>query len=94
MKIEYFGSVWDAIEPSPAEAANMKARSDLMIAVQETVEGWSVTQSAAASRLGLTQPRLNDLLRGRINKFSLDTLLNLASRAGLTVKLEIERPAA
>ena len=94
MKIEYFDSVWDAIEPSAAEAANMKARSSLMIAIQESVEGWSVTQSAAAGRLGLTQPRLNDLLRGRIDKFSLDALLNLASRAGLTVRLEVERPAA
>lgn len=94
MKIEHFDNVWDAIEPSAAEAANMKARSGLMIAIQETVETWDATQASAAKRLGLTQPRLNDLLRGRINKFSLDALLNIASYAGLAVKVEIVRPAA
>jgi predicted XRE-type DNA-binding protein len=50
--------------------------------------------SAAAKKLGLTQPRMNDLLRGRINKFSLDTLMNLATRAGLAVRVEVVRPAA
>lgn len=93
MKTEYFDSVWDAIEPSKAEAANMKARADLMIAIQETVEGWHTTQAISATRLGLTQPRLNDLLRGRINKFSLNSLLNHASHARLSVKLEVVRPA-
>lgn len=94
MKIEYFDSVWDAIEPTPAAAANMKARSQLMSAIREAVEEWDTTQAASARRLGLTQPRLNDLLRGRINKFSLDTLLNLAAKAGLSVRLEVQRPAA
>ena len=63
MKIEYFDSIWDAIEPSAAEAANMKARADLMISIEETVKRWHATQAASAKRLGLTQPRLNDLLR-------------------------------
>ena len=94
MKIEYFDSIWDAIEPSAAEAANMKARADLMISIEETVKRWHATQAASAKRLGLTQPRLNDLLRGRITKFSLDSLLNVAARAGLAVKLEVIRPAA
>lgn len=94
MKTEYFNSVWDALEQSKAEAANMRARADLMIAIQETVEGWHTTQAVSAKRLGLTQPRRNDLLRWRINKFSLDTLLNHASHAGLSIKLEVVRPAA
>jgi predicted XRE-type DNA-binding protein len=93
MKKQRFASVWDAIEPSPAAAANMKARSELMIAIREAVATWEVTQAAAAKRLGLTQPRMNDLLRGRINKFSLDALINLATRAGLSVRVEV-RPAA
>jgi predicted XRE-type DNA-binding protein len=94
MIIEYFDSVWDAIEPNKMEAANMKARADLMIAIQETVKGWHETQVVSAKRLGLTQPRLNDLLRGRIEKFSIDALLNHASLAGISVRLEVERPAA
>jgi predicted XRE-type DNA-binding protein len=94
MKQQRFHSVWDAIERSPAQAANMKARSEMMLAIRDTVEGWGVTQAAAARRLGLTQPRMNDLVRGRINKFSLDALINLASRAGLSVRVEVVRPAA
>ncbi|MEQ1889083.1 MAG: XRE family transcriptional regulator [Alphaproteobacteria bacterium] len=89
-----FNSVWDALENSPAGAANMKARADLMIAICETVEDWKITQAQAAKRLGVTQPRLNDLVRGRIAKFSLDALMNLAFQAGLSVHIDIVRPAA
>jgi predicted XRE-type DNA-binding protein len=94
MKKQKFASVWDAIEPTSSEAASMKARAEMMIAIRETVAGWGATQAAAAKRLGLTQPRMNDLLRGRINKFSLDSLMNLATRAGLAVRVEVVRPAA
>ena len=86
-------SVWDAIEPSRAEAASMKARAALMIAIRDAVAAWRVTQSAAAKRLGLTQPRMNDLLRGRIAKFSLDALIDLATRAGLKVRVDVRRAA-
>jgi len=89
-----FESVWDALEESPAEAAHMRLRSDLMIAVQEAVTAWGITQAEAAKRLSVTQPRLNDLVRGRIDKFSLDALVDLAARAGLTLRMEITRPAA
>jgi predicted XRE-type DNA-binding protein len=94
VKKRRFASVWDAIEPTRAKAANMKARAEMMIAIRETVAAWSITQAAAAKRLGLTQPRMNDLLRGRIDKFSLDALMNLATRAGIAVRLEVVRPAA
>ena len=94
MKKQRFASVWDAIEPTSSEAASMKARAEMMIAIRETVAAWGVTQAAAAKKLGLTQPRMNDLLRGRINKFSLDALMNLATRAGLAVRVEVVRPAA
>jgi len=94
MKEQKFKSVWDAIEDSPADAANLKARSDVMIAIREVVENWKVTQAESAKRLGITQPRLNDLLRGRIDNFSLDALVNLAARAGLSVRVKIARSAA
>lgn len=89
-----FDSVWDAIERSPADATAMKARADLMMAVREAVDGWRSTQSVSAKRLGISQPRLNDLLRGKIDKFSLEALMKLASKAGLTVHVEIVRRAA
>jgi predicted XRE-type DNA-binding protein len=93
MKIEHFESVWDAIEATPEEAENMKMRSLLMMSISARLKEWDLSQSAAAKRLGLTQPRLNDLLRGRINKFSLDALTMIASKAGLTVELKIKKAA-
>ena len=88
-----FASVWDALEDTPAEAANMRLRSQLMIAIQEAVAQWGITQTEAARRLDVTQPRLNDLLRGRIGNFSLDALILLAERAGLSVRIEIAAAA-
>ena len=88
-----FANVWDALEDTPAEAANMTMRSDLLIALRQRIASWKVTQGEAARRLQITQPRLNDLLRGRIEKFSLDTLINLAARADIHVRLRIEKAA-
>lgn len=93
MEGETFASVWDAIEDSPAVAENMRLRSELMIAVRGVVDTWKVTQAEAARRLDLTQPRLNDLLRGRITRFSLDALVEIAGRAGLAVRLDVRDAA-
>jgi predicted XRE-type DNA-binding protein len=94
MQEQSFDNIWDALEDSPAAAANMTARSDLMIALARTIHDWGLTQADAAKRLGISQPRLNDLLRGRIAKFSLDALMNLASAAGLDVKIAVAARAA
>jgi len=91
--VEIFESIWDALEETPEEAAHMRLRSELVMAVSSAVEGWQVTQAQAARRLGVTQPRLNDLLRGRVGRFSLDALVGLAERAGLVVRMEIGRAA-
>jgi predicted XRE-type DNA-binding protein len=64
-----------------------------MIAINEGVRDWSTTRARAARRLGTTQPRLSDLLHGKINKFSLDTFLTLATRAGLKVKIDVRSAA-
>jgi len=93
MSTEAFESVWDALEDSPAKAANIKLRSRVVIAISEAIAAWRVSQAEAARRLGITQPRLNDLLRGRVGKFSLDALVALAARAGLAVRLEIKSAA-
>lgn len=84
-----FENIWDAIEKTPADAARMKMRSNLLIAIEQKVRGWNVTQAAAARRLGITQPQLNDLLRGKINKFSLDTLVGIADKAEIKVRMQI-----
>ena len=93
MKRRKFASVWDALEDNATDAANMRARSELMIALRKKVDGWKLKQTEAASRLRLTQPRLNDLMRGRIDKLSLDALINLARPAGLAVRLHIKDAA-
>jgi predicted XRE-type DNA-binding protein len=64
-----------------------------MMAIEQTVKSWRISQVTAAKRLGVTQPRLNDLLRGRINKFSLDALMTIAAKAGLSVELKIKKAA-
>ena len=92
--VQTFATVWDALEETAEEAVNMRLRSELAIAVRAAVEAWNLTQAEAARRLGVTQPRLNDLLRGRVARFSLDALVGLAERAGLAVRMEIARSAA
>ena len=89
MPVQEFANVWDALTDTPEEATNMAMRSRLLIAIQERVKGWALTQAEAARRLGVTQPRLNDLLRGKIDKFSLDALVLLAGHAKLSVRLDI-----
>lgn len=89
-----FASVWDALEETPEAAAQMRPRSELAMVVRGAVEGWGLTRAEAARRLGVTQPRLINLLRGRVGRFSLDALVELAERAGLSVRLEVGREAA
>jgi predicted XRE-type DNA-binding protein len=93
MEKRVFKNVWDALEDSPDQATNMRLRSELMMALHARVEAWNTTQARAAKRLRITQPRLNDLLRGRIDKFSLDFLVALAEHAGLDVKLKVRTAA-
>lgn len=84
-----FASVWDAIEDTPAEAENMKLRAALMIALKQHVARAGMSQSQAAKLFGVTQPRVSDLLRGKINLFGLDTLVNMAVAAGLHVEMRV-----
>ena len=88
-----FANVWDALADTPQEAANLTMRAELLIAIGQKVANWKGTQVAAAKRLGITQPRLNDLLRGKIDSFSLDALVNIAHRAGLVLRVEIANEA-
>jgi predicted XRE-type DNA-binding protein len=71
----------------------MTMRSNLLIAIEQEVRGWKLTQAAAARRLGMTQPRLNDLPRGKSEKFSLDAQTDLAGNSGISVRMQIGRSA-
>jgi predicted XRE-type DNA-binding protein len=88
-----FSSVWDAIEDTPEEAENMRLRSLLMTALKNHLSKAKISQSQAAELFGVTQPRVSDLVRGKINVFSLDALVNMASAAGLYVELRVRKAA-
>jgi predicted XRE-type DNA-binding protein len=87
-----FDSVWDAIADTPAEAENMKARSSLMLAINDRIDEFGWSQTVAAGNIGVTQPRVSDLRRGKIHKFSLDALISIAGKVGLIVDVTV-RPA-
>jgi predicted XRE-type DNA-binding protein len=93
MSRKRFASVWDAIEDTPAQAENMKLRSQLMMALKDHIARTELTQSQAARLLGVTQPRISDLMRGKIELFGLDTLVNMISAAGLHVEMRISDAA-
>lgn len=88
-----FESVWDALADTPEEAANLRVRSDLMDAIADIIAAKGWTQAEAALHSGVTQPRINDLLRGRIGNFSLDALVNIAARLGHRVQMVVLEPA-
>ncbi len=89
-----FASVWDAIEDTPQQAASMRARSELMIALQGWVKTSGNTQAKAAKLFGITQPRMSDMVRGKIGLFSLDALIDMATVAGLEPHVTIKKPKA
>ena len=89
MKKNRFKSVWDAIEDTSGEAANMRARSALMMALAAYVDQKGWTQAEAAAALGVTQPRVSDLMRGKVQLFSIDTLVNMLAGAGFRVEMHL-----
>ena len=89
-KIETFNSVWDALADTPEQAANLRARAELMRQIVAVIEANGWKQSDAALHCGVTQPRINDLLRGRVSRFSLDALVNIATAIGRRVHVALE----
>ena len=89
-----FASVWDAIEDTPQQAASMRARSELMMALQGWLKISGNTQAEAAKLFGITQPRMSDLVRGKISLFSLEALIDMATAAGLEPRVTIKKPKA
>lgn len=89
MSSQRFSSVWDAIEDTPQEAESMRVRSHLMTAIRSHIERAGLTQAQAAALFGVTQPRISDLVRGKVGVFSLDALVNMAATAGLRVQITV-----
>jgi predicted XRE-type DNA-binding protein len=93
MKTNTFSSVWDAIEDTPGEAENMRLRARLMMDIEEHVKSIGITQSDAAKLLGVTQPRVSDLMRGKIHRFTLESLINMAAMAGMKIEMRVKKAA-
>ena len=89
MNQQRFASVWDAIEDTPEAAENMRLRSVLMMALKNHLTHSGMSQAEAAKLFGVTQPRVSDLMRGKINLFSLDALVNMAAAAGLHIEMRV-----
>lgn len=87
------GNVFLDLGFAPGQARNLQLRSELMVRIERFVKASRMTQTEAAKRLGVTQPRLNDLLRGKIEKFSLDALVRMLAHAGLRVELTVKKAA-
>ena len=89
MASNVFKSVWDAIADTPEEAENLKARAALMHHIRARIEKDGLTQTRAAALYGVTQPRMSDLLRGKIDLFSRDMLVVMLARSGQTVEIQV-----
>ena len=86
-----FKSVWDAIADTPEQAANLKLRSSLMDTLIGHIQESGLSQTTAAAFFGITQPRISDLVRGKIDLFSIDSLVNMIAVAGLSIELRVVR---
>lgn len=93
-QIQAFNSVWDALADTPQEAANLRVRADVMRQLSDIIKEQQWTQADAAQHCGTTQPRINDLMRGRIAKFSLDALVNLAAALDMQLDVKLQRHTA
>ena len=88
-----FASVWDAIEDSHEQAESMKLRSRLMMAVQDRIHREGLSQAQTAKTLGVTQPRISDLMRGRISLFSVEALIDMLMHLGMRVEIKVKQAA-
>ncbi|WP_374089247.1 XRE family transcriptional regulator [Methylomicrobium lacus] len=90
MTNQTFVSVFDAIADTPAQSASLQARAELMQQITDIIQANAWTQTEAAQHCGITQPRMNDLLNGKLSKFSLDALFNIAAALGRRVHITLE----
>ena len=89
LRRQVFSSVWDAIEDTPFEAEKMKLKSKLMVGISEIIRGNGWSQQDAAQKCGVTLPRIAELLSGKINQFSIDSLCGIVTSLGRKVEIAI-----
>ncbi len=90
-KLRRYTNVFEAVGFPPAEAEHLRIRADLMLEVERLIVARGLTQAEAAKALHVSQPRISDLMRGKIDRFSIDTLIEMLSRAGADVTIKVRR---
>jgi predicted XRE-type DNA-binding protein len=93
MERTVYENIFEAITDDKEEVKDLTLRAQAMRSLILSIRKWGIPQKEAALKLGLSQPRLSDLMNGHIDKFSLDMLINLAKQAGLSVKIEFSEAA-
>src|SRR5207245_11547752 len=88
--VQSTGNVFRDLGLSKQESERLLVRADLLIQVQKTITSRRLTQAEAAKVLRVTQPRVSDLLRGRIDLFSTDALIDMLARLGARVRLSVK----
>ena len=89
---EHYTSVWAALEDDPSERESVKLKSRLMVEIARRIKSMGITQAQAAKTMGVSQPRVSDLVNGKIDRFTIDMLVTMLSRIG--VKVEVKLKAA
>lgn len=90
---ETFASVWDAIVDDPSEVESIKIKSKIMMTIEQHIKEQGMTQQQAAEKMGVKQPRVSDLVRGKMDRFTIDMLVNMLSTLGLTVEINFKKAA-
>ena len=94
MKQQRVKNVFEALESDPATAENLKIRSQLMSILSEHIRKEGLTQTQAAKLFEVSQPRVSDLIRGKIERFTIDMLITMLSRTGRKVQVKVSSRAA
>lgn len=90
-KTHRYTNAFEAVGFEPMEAEHLRIRADLMLEVERLIAARGLTQAAAAKLLHVTQPRISDLMRGKLERFSIDTLVEMLSRGGADVIVKVRR---
>lgn len=91
MKARRHENAFELVGFPPAEAEHLRIRADLMLALERLINAKRLTQAQAAKLLHVTQPRISDLMRGKIDRFSIDTLVDMLTTAGAAVTVKVRR---
>lgn len=93
MKQQRYSNVFEALEDDPAVAENLKIRAQLMNVLSQHIRHEGLTQKQAAELFAVNQPRISDLMRGKIERFTIDMLITMLARTGKQVRLKVSSAA-